>query len=571
MNTSSSSPRFNRAWRALAVAALGLAGAAVAQVPPPNPATLAIGLYAGLTITGTPGNIYDIQYRADLGPPEQWTSLASLVLTATNQFWVDPDSPAKPQRYYRAVAWEFPVAPHSATDADDFNDGVLDEGLWGSPLVLGAPSDLTETDGALRYAAPAVSIPENSAFAVWHKANLPGDKDWEVQASVQFPDLPLTSAAWYGIGLFVTPDSFSNYSGKRLTLALDRDFINGPRRKVRAAWEYQLDSRNREITTSATNVLLRLKWEATVRALQAYYSKDGGTNWLYAMNIYGAANPWSVTSDSTFVVGLFAYSGQMVIQAADGVAADDFHVAVAEPKLELPELVWIAPGSFIMGSPDSEPGRASYEGPQTLVTLTRGFWMGTYEVTQAEYRQIMRANPSSVQGQASLPVETVSWQDATNYCARLTQRERSAGRLPQGYEYRLPTEAQWEYACRRGTTTAYSFGSDGGQLGDYAWYSANSGGAIHPVGQKKPNPRGLFDMHGNVWELCLDHHSSYERGHLGGRISDYFVEDGGYPIARGKERNSSAGDCRAAKRTWLWNNAQRGLNVGFRIALVPAP
>ncbi len=109
------------------------------------------------------------------------------------------------------------------------------------------------------------------------------------------------------------------------------------------------------------------------------------------------------------------------------------------------------------------------------------------------------------------PVEEVSWNDATNYCAKLTARERAGGRLPAGYIYGLPMEAEWEYACRAGTTTRFSYGDDPNytQLGNYAWYWENSGGKTHAVGQKLPNPWGLYDMYGSVWECCLDWYGPY--------------------------------------------------------------
>jgi len=161
--------------------------------------------------------------------------------------------------------------------------------------------------------------------------------------------------------------------------------------------------------------------------------------------------------------------------------------------------------------PTNETGRAADEGPQTTVTITHGFWMGKYEVTQRDYLAVVGDNPSQFTGDLNRPVETVSWLDATNYCARLTQQELAAGRIPAGSHFRLPTEAEWEYAARGGTSTRFSFGDDVNltDLANYAWYANNSGNMTHPVGQKAPNPWGLYDMAGNVLEWCLDWYGPY--------------------------------------------------------------
>jgi len=151
------------------------------------------------------------------------------------------------------------------------------------------------------------------------------------------------------------------------------------------------------------------------------------------------------------------------------------------------ELMLIPPGEFLMGSPAFEDGRGIDE-TQHKVTLTKPFFMGTTEVTQAQFFRVLRKNPSKFKA-AKHPVEMVTRDEAVEFCARLSDlpAEKRTGRV-----YRLPTEAEWEYACRAGTTTAYSFGNDQGQLSNYGWWKVNSGGATHPVGLKKPNPWGLI-------------------------------------------------------------------------------
>jgi formylglycine-generating enzyme required for sulfatase activity len=159
----------------------------------------------------------------------------------------------------------------------------------------------------------------------------------------------------------------------------------------------------------------------------------------------------------------------------------------------------IPAGEFQMGQSDGK----SDEQPVHRVRITRAFYLGIHEVTQAEYRAVTGNSPSFFKGD-DLPVEQVSAGDADEFCRRLTERERRAGSLPQGASYRLPTEAEWEYAARAGTTTKWCFGDDEQQLGAYAWYNQNSGRRTHPAGQKRPNAWGLFDLHGNVCEWCSD-------------------------------------------------------------------
>jgi formylglycine-generating enzyme required for sulfatase activity len=154
--------------------------------------------------------------------------------------------------------------------------------------------------------------------------------------------------------------------------------------------------------------------------------------------------------------------------------------------------VWIPPGSFMMGCSPGDSECFDDERPPHKVTITKGFWMGQTPVTQQAYQRVTGQNPSNFKG-ANLPVETVAWDEARDYCVAIGGR--------------LPTEAEWEYAARAGSTSARH-----GRLDDIAWYSANSGGQTHEVGQKAANAWGLFDMLGNVWQWEADWHGEYQAG-----------------------------------------------------------
>ena len=185
--------------------------------------------------------------------------------------------------------------------------------------------------------------------------------------------------------------------------------------------------------------------------------------------------------------------------------------------------VRIPAGTFRMGSPEGESGRSSDEGPVHKVTISRDFYMGVTEVIQGQWRDVMGTNPSNFSGCGDdCPAEQMSWFDAVNFCNRLSEREglRPAYRISgesvtwdKGADgYRLPTEAEWEYACRAGMTTRFNIGDSDDDLVGAGWYSSNSGSRTHKVGKKVPNAWGLYDMHGNVWEWCWDWKDEYTSG-----------------------------------------------------------
>lgn len=214
------------------------------------------------------------------------------------------------------------------------------------------------------------------------------------------------------------------------------------------------------------------------------------------------------------------------------------------------EMVWIKPGKFKMGSGTGD----EVEMPVHPVALD-GFWLGKYEVTQAQYDRVMGGKPVSSEG-ADKPAQSVSWFDATTFCNRLAQAT--------GRKYMLPTEAQWEYACRANSNDAYCFGDSLTQLASYAWYDANSSAMPHPVGTKAPNAWGLYDMHGNVWEWCQDwYHPSYTNAPADG--SAWVNPPASYRVLRGGSWDYGAKGCRSANRSST-ALSDRHTNIGFRLA-----
>ncbi|MCA2940980.1 MAG: formylglycine-generating enzyme family protein, partial [Microcystis sp. M113S1] len=217
------------------------------------------------------------------------------------------------------------------------------------------------------------------------------------------------------------------------------------------------------------------------------------------------------------------------------------------------EMVSLPAGKFLMGSSDSDREKPPHQ------VKVNSFAIGKYPITQAQYQAVMGNNPSRFKNNPQNPVENVSWNDAQAFCQKLSQIT--------GKTYRLPTEAEWEYACRAGTTTRYYFGDDDNQLGDYAWGSANSNNKTHPVGQKKPNAWGLHDMSGNVWEWCEDDwHNSYAGAPDDGTAwIDNDNRSQSLKCLRGGSWNYSPNYCRSATRNRFNPDY---LDFGFRVACV---
>ena len=301
----------------------------------------------------------------------------------------------------------------------------------------------------------------------------------------------------------------------------------------------------------------------------------------WATNVCGTGN-WQFLTNLTPLP-----SSPYLVADANAVTAPRFYRAFAQQvptNVVTMNMVWIPPGTVVMGSPTSETGRGSDE-TQHTVTLTKGFYMGKYAVRQGEYLALMGSNPSyfttqdwygyAISPDLNRPVEQVSWIDATNYCAHLTAQEQTAGRLPSGWVYRLPTESEREYACRAGTTTAFHYGNalHGGMANFYDYYEYDAAaGDIYvsspavpwlarttTVGSYQPNAWGLYDMHGNVFEWCWDWYGSYPSGSV---TDPQGPASGSYRVIRGGGWFDNGRFCRSAYRIYS-NPSARELRLWF--------
>ena len=301
-----------------------------------------------------------------------------------------------------------------------------------------------------------------------------------------------------------------------------------------------------------------------------------------------AAVEWASSIDGEWSSDWAALTDIMVEQ--DGsleTAVPMFFRVRGVPANPDPEgLAWIPPGVFTMGSPESEAERERWweefgiDETQHPVTISSGFWMGRFEVTQSEYVEVMGSNPSFWVGD-DRPVESLTWFQARDYCIALTERERAAGRLPERYIYRLPTEAEWEYACRAGTTTAFHYGSElrsgMANFNGTVEYSASVGridnpggvwlGDTTPVGSFESNTWGLYDMHGNVWEWCYDWVDRYPAG----SVTDPKGPEAGLTrVTRGGSCRGQWGayNCRSAMREFRFpDSIPANGQQGFRVVL----
>lgn len=252
---------------------------------------------------------------------------------------------------------------------------------------------------------------------------------------------------------------------------------------------------------------------------------------------------------ATFCLGILAIS----VTVSCRMEPNAGHI---EPgPVEGMEFAWIPSGSFTMGSPDVEADRLPDEGPAHIVTI-KGFELMTTEVTQAMWQQVMGSNPAHDCGEGpTWPVYSVSWNSCQDFIARLNE-------MDPAFVYRLPSEAEWEYACRAGSTTAYQFG--GSMTEGFCWYSGNSASTAQPVAMKQPNPWNLYDMSGNVSEWCEDwYHADYTGAPIDG--SPWLTPAGTNRVLRGGSWADAARYCRSANRL-DYNPGQGFSNMGLRVA-----
>lgn len=308
-------------------------------------------------------------------------------------------------------------------------------------------------------------------------------------------------------------------------------------------------------------------------------SGQGGT--VYSIQYATDLSPTNLWVDRTL---LQAQAGSAVwTDPSAPTPGQGFYRAVSIPAPADTNLVFIQPGTFTMGSPTNEAER-SLDEVQHIVTISRGFWMEKFLVTQGDYLSVVGSNPSyftSANGYSddpTRPVEEVSWYDASNYCVLRTQQERAGGLIPTNYVYRLPTESEWEYADRAGTTTAFYLGSClySGQAnfdGQYEYCASvgdiNNPSGIYlqqttPVGSYTANGWGLYDMIGNVFEWCQDWYGAYPTGSV---TDPQGAVTGSYRVIRGGGWDDLGRGCRSADRGIL--PGDRYNIIGFRVLLAP--
>lgn len=323
---------------------------------------------------------------------------------------------------------------------------------------------------------------------------------------------------------------------------------------------------------SPTPAVLRVR--VSGGAATVVVSNAVGNMWSvqYATSL-AATNFWQVLTNVAPASNSFAF-----VDPSGPLTAQRYYRAIYVPTLTnavVTNLVWIPPGTFVMGSPTNEVGRSSDE-TQHTVTLNQGLYMSPHLVEQGEYVAVLGYNPSHFNTNnygtnLSGPVETVTWYGASGYCSELTLQQQSARQIPTNWAYRLPTESEWEYACRAGTTTEFSYGEDPTytNLANYAWYELNSAGETHVVATLLPNAWGLYDMEGDVYEWCQDYYGPYPAGPVTDPQEASSSDDGAV-VYRGGAWQYGPVDCRCAVR-YSADPSEEYAVLGFRVVLAPVP
>jgi formylglycine-generating enzyme required for sulfatase activity len=332
-----------------------------------------------------------------------------------------------------------------------------------------------------------------------------------------------------------------------------------------------------------------------ISASQPTLSLTGTIGTVYSIQYATDLSPTNVWVDWTLLQATGASNDWS--DPSSPAPSQRFYRAVSVPDPADTNLVFIQPGTFTMGSPTNEAMRSSDE-VQHVVAISRGFWMGKFLVTQGDYLALVGSNPSdmldgvtgatnggtgsAITNELLQPVDSVSWYDASNYCALRTQQEREEGLIPTNYVYRLPTESEWEYAARAGTTTAFYLGSGlySGQANFYATfeYDAATGdiydasgiylGITTQGGSYPPNPWGLYDMIGNLLEWCQDWYGDYPAGTV---VDPQGPATGSTRTIRGGYWYVGAVGERSADR-WGGVDPNFGYDsMGFRVVLAPVP
>lgn len=306
----------------------------------------------------------------------------------------------------------------------------------------------------------------------------------------------------------------------------------------------ELDNENETLSQTEDSLYVETNSEDSDAADQSIYKEEQDDSVIYQE---GQASESSSVEEEAWLF------------AEEPSAHQPYHIMLPG---DIPiEMVWIPAGTFIMGAYPGEEDSEADEGPQREVTLTKGFWMGKYEINQAQWLALMPENPSCHKG-ASLPVGGVSWPEAQAFIDALNVYLQESGQ--GGVKVRLPYEAEWEYACRAGSPGRYYWGDDpeNTHLDDHVWHAGNSACSTYPGGVKLPNAFGLYDMLGNVFEWCQDWYGCYPEG---SETNPVGPAEGSHRVLRGGSMREHFKYCRSANRGAAEPDA-KCYKIGFRIA-----